>query len=127
MKNLIFAIVIVIMLLFIVFAVADYTKVSPSSFPDVPDSPFSAIYVFEQQTEYGQRTMTTNIVPRIYGDTIRISNYWWREYDEEDNTEWLRRAEDYYSIYFSTADGVITVRDIKDTQFIKIVEMYRGQ
>lgn len=91
------------------------------TWPAVPESPKDCLFAIRQ----GDILLTA---PNYScGDGfVAVINYWWREYDEEGNTEWLRKAEDKYKIYLSIEDGPIEVRTIKDGQIAEIVQMYKG-
>ncbi|KKL18656.1 hypothetical protein LCGC14_2473330 [marine sediment metagenome] len=89
----------------------------------VAESPLASEYAVQQ----GGMLFTTDEYPVAeFNNYFKITNYWWREYDEEGNTEWLRRDEDWYIIYLNILDGPITVREIKDGRIAEVVHMWEG-
>ncbi len=66
------------------------------TYPLFSESPYDDVY--EIETWHGDTNvlLTTRTLPIVEGNYLKIENYWWREWDEEGNEEWLRYANDYY-------------------------------
>jgi hypothetical protein len=60
------------------------------------DSPYDNVYESTFYSDNASWVITSKTCPIIDGNSIIITNYWWQEYDEEGNEEWIRYENDFY-------------------------------
>ena len=82
----------------------------PSRFSE---SPYDNVYEIETYSGNISVLLTTQTLPTIEGKYLKVENYWWREWDEEGNEEWLRYKNDYYYVLYPIEHAVI-IRRIPD-------------
>ena len=84
------------------------------SFPPFPETPYDDVYEIEARRGEYRVLLTARKSPTVVGNYLKVENYWWREWDEEGNEEWLRYVNDYYYILYPIGDIAIKVIHISD-------------
>lgn len=82
-------------------------QITSNSYPSFSDSPYDNVYEIQTYSGNISVLLTTQTLPTIEGKYLKVENYWWREWDEEGNEEWLRYLNDYYYVLYPIEQAVI--------------------
>jgi len=89
------------------------------------ENPYDDVYEINFYSENNSLVMTSRTCPIIEGNTIIVTNYWWREFDEEGNEEWLRYHNDFYRSIIPLNNVSVEVIHITDkNNTAHVVEMW---
>lgn len=79
-----------------------------------PDTPYDNVYETTFYKDGESQVITSSGCPIIDDSVLYITNYWWQEFDEEGNEEWVRYEDrDFYRM-------VVPFSSITSVEIIKI-------
>lgn len=78
------------------------------------DSPYDDVYESTFYSDTGSWVMTSRTCPYVEENAIIITNYWWEEFDEEGNEEWLRYNNDFYRMIIPLSKASVEILYIPD-------------
>ena len=113
MKKIVYIFISILVVLLALISCDTPDRDSSEYFP-FPDSPYDNVYEATFYSDNASWVMTSRTIPRINGNAIVITNYWWQEFDEEGNEEWLRYDNDFYQIAIPINKVSIKVIHIPD-------------
>ena len=93
-----------------------------------PANPYDNVYESIFYSDNGSWVMTSGTCPYVEGNAIVITNYWWQEFDEEGNEEWLRYYNDFYRMVIPLDRVSVEIIHITDeNNTAHVVHIWEGR